>query len=126
MSQTPIQVAWAAGILEGEGCFSIFVRKSAKHDHKSLAIHCEMTDEDVIRKLHAVFNVGTVLERLNTSGRVDRRVRKKTWIWSVQNHEGIHKVCTAVLPHMGSRRKEKIKELLDYVESRTGMGYAEC
>lgn len=124
MIPTPIQVAWAAGILEGEGCFSIFVRKSAKHDHKSLAIHCEMTDEDVIRKLHAVFNVGTVLERLNTSGRVDRRVRKKTWIWSVQNHKGIHEVCTAVLPHMGIRRKEKIKELLDYVESRTGMGYA--
>jgi hypothetical protein len=25
---------------------------------------------------------------------------------------------------MGSRRKDKIKELLDYVESRTGMGYS--
>lgn len=116
-----LMVAWAAGVLEGEGCFSIFHRKTAKHDHKSLAIHCEMTDEDTVTKLHSVFNVGSILVRKNTSGRVDRRIRKQTWIWSVQNHEGIYKVCNSILPYMGSRRTEKIKELLEYVESKRSM-----
>lgn len=119
-----LQVAWAAGILEGEGCFSIFQRKTAKWNHKSLAIHCEMADEDVIRKLQAVFNVGTVNVRENTKGRTDSRPRKKTWIWSVQNHAGIEKVCQYVLPYMGERRSLKIKELLDYVESKSSLGNA--
>lgn len=119
-----IEIAWAAGILEGEGCFSIFQRKTAKWDHKSLAIHCEMTDEDVVRKLHSVFNVGTVNVRENTKGRSDTRPRKKTWIWSVQNHAGIEKVCQCVLPYMGERRSAKIKELLEYVESKSSLGNA--
>jgi hypothetical protein len=114
----PIQVAWAAGILEGEGCFSICTRKTAKHDHKTLAVHCEMTDEDVVRKLHSVFQVGTVVERKNMSGRRDTRTRKITFIWSVQNHKGISEVCNLILPHMGARRKQKILELIEYVESR--------
>lgn len=116
-----IQVAWAAGILEGEGCFSIFHRKTAKWNHKTVAIHCEMADEDVIRKLQSVFDVGTVLIRENNKTRADTRPRKKTWIWSVQNHAGIKKVCEAVLPHMCERRTSKIKELLEYVESKTCM-----
>lgn len=119
-----LQYAWAAGVLEGEGCFSIFQRKTAKWDHKSLAIHCEMTDEDVIRKLHSVFDVGTVNIRENTKGRTDFRPRKKTWIWSVQNHVGIEKVCQYVLPYMGERRSAKIKELLEYVERKASLGHA--
>jgi hypothetical protein len=119
-----LDYAWAAGILEGEGCFSIFQRKTATHNHKSLAIHCEMADEDVIRKLHAVFEVGTVNVRENTKGRVDKRPRKKTWIWSVQNHAGILKVCGFILPYMGKRRTEKIEELVDYAESKSSVGNA--
>jgi hypothetical protein len=54
--------AWAAGILEGEGCFSIHRRKD-RSNTLNTAIHCEMTDEDIIRRLHAVFKVGTVNAR---------------------------------------------------------------
>lgn len=113
---------WIAGLLEGEGCFSIFIRSSATHNHKSLAIHCEMSDEDVIKKLHVLAGCGTVNKRLNMSGRKDRRERKQTWIWSVQNHEGINKVCKLIYPFMGNRRQQKIKEMLDYVESKIGVG----
>lgn len=113
---------WVAGLLEGEGCFSIFTRSSATHNHKSLAIHCEMTDQDVIEKLHRLVGCGTVNKRQNTSGRKDRRERKPTWIWSVQNHEGIKKVCESIYPFMGKRRQQKIKEMLDYVRSKNSMG----
>ena len=121
---TDCEKTWMAGLLEGEGCFSIFARKTAKHDHKTLAIHCEMTDKDTIEKLHNIAGVGTVNKRANVSGRQDRRERKPTWIWSVQNHEGIYKVCKAIYPYMGQRRKEKIKELMEYVESKTNLGDA--
>lgn len=112
----PLLVAWAAGVLEGEGCFSIFHRKTATQDHKSVAIHCEMTDEDTILKLQSVFDVGTINVRENNKGRVDKRPRKKTWIWSVQNKAGVSLVCKAILPLMSERRTLKIKEILDHVE----------
>lgn len=119
-----VDIAWIAGLLEGEGCFSICTRKTSKHDHKSLAIHCEMTDEDTIEKLHRVTKCGTINVRKNTSGRRDDRNRKQTWIWSVQNHAGIYKVCCAIYPHMSKRRQEKIKELIEYVESRISLDHA--
>jgi hypothetical protein len=125
-SPDEIKYAWAAGILEGEGCFSIFHRKTASQNHKTLAIHCEMTDEDIIVRLYCVFGVGNVLTRENKTTRVDGRSRKKTWIWSVQNHAGIHHVCQHILPHMGKRRTSKIKELLEYVESKNSVGDTRC
>ena len=112
------EIAWIAGLLEGEGCFSICTRKAAKHDHKTLAILCEMTDEDVINKLHRLAGCGTVNKRQNDKGRVDRRERKPTWIWSVQNHAGILKICEAIYPLMGQRRKQKIDEMVEYVKRK--------
>ena len=120
---TEPEIAWIAGLLEGEGCFSICIRKTAKHNHKTVAVHCEMTDEDVIIKLHKIAGCGTINKRANVSGREDRRVRKPTWIWSVQNHAGILRVCKAILPFMGTRRQAKIKELIDYVESKCIVGH---
>ncbi len=109
--------AWAAGLLEGEGCFSKHVRKS--NGRVCYAVHCEMADEDVIQKLYHVFNVGTIVLRKNTSGRKDRRVRKPTWIWSVQNKQGILYVLTNIVNYMGSRRKEKINLIIgELIESK--------
>lgn len=119
---TDIDIGWLAGLLEGEGCFSIFTRKTAKWDYKTVAIHCEMTDEDTVRKAHMIAGVGNVIERSNMSGRKDARQRKKTWIWSVQNHQGVLYVCETIYPHMGIRRQQKIKELIEYVKSKSSMG----
>lgn len=113
-----LMVAWAAGILEGEGCFSIFHRKNAKWDHKSVAIHCEMTDQDTILKLSKVFNVGTVNERPNLKKRVDGSQRKTTWIWSVQNHKDIQLVLYSILEFLGERRTTKALDLLEYIDGR--------
>lgn len=110
-----IQIAWASGILEGEGCFSIFRRKDRRNTC-TIAIHCEMTDEDTINTLHKIFNVGTVKLRPNISGRVDRRSRKPTWIWSVQNKNGILSVLLEVMPYLHSRRLAKAQELLQHIE----------
>lgn len=82
-----------------------------------LAIHCEMTDEDTISSLQEVFQVGHISKRLAMK-RKDGRSRKDTWIWSVQNHEGIKLVLESILPFLGQRRTSKAKELLEYIESR--------
>lgn len=117
---TELDYAWAAGVLEGEGCFSIH-RRNDRSNTLNTAIHCEMTDEDVVRRLHKIFGVGSVNLRSNTSGRVDRRTRKPTWIWSAQSKNDVLEVVLRVLPYLGERRAEKAKELLNSVEER---GYA--
>lgn len=109
--------AWAAGILEGEGCFSIHRRKD-RSNTLNTAIHCEMTDEDIIRRLHAVFKVGTVNARRNMSGRKDTRARKATWIWSAQKKSDVLEVILRVLPYLGERRAAKAKELMVSIEER--------
>jgi hypothetical protein len=111
-----IEYAWAAGILEGEGCFSIHKRKD--RPSPTSAIHCEMTDEDVIIRLHSVFGVGTVVTRENTSGRKDKSIRKVSYIWSVQNKKGIAEVLLRVMPYLGERRLAKAKEMFAQIEER--------
>lgn len=107
------ELHWAAGLLEGEGCFSLFNRT-----HKSgnvspqFAIHCEMTDKDVIERLHGVFQVGTICVRENNN-RKDGVKRKTSYIWSVQKQEHIRQVLSLILPIMGERRSSKIKQMLD-------------
>ena len=114
---TELDYAWAAGVLEGEGCFSIH-RRNDRSNTLNTAIHCEMTDEDVVRRLHTIFGVGSVNLRANTSGRIDRRVRKPTWIWSAQSKNDVLEVVLRVLPYLGERRAAKAKELLNSVEER--------
>ncbi len=107
---TETEISWVAGLLEGEGCFSRHIRKS--NGHVCYAIHCEMSDEDVIQKLHNITKLGSVVKRLNIAGRSDKRVRKPTWIWSVQNKEGIRTILLAIVPYMCGRRVNKIKLML--------------
>ena len=116
-SEKEFQYAWAAGVLEGEGCFSIH-RRNDRSNTLNTAIHCEMTDEDVVRRIHSVFRVGTVNVRANMSGRRDVRTRKQTWIWSAQKKSDVLEVILRVLPYLGERRTIKAKELLASVEER--------
>lgn len=110
-------VAWAAGVLEGEGCFSLHYRTHKSGNvHPSFAIHCEMTDEDVIRRLQDTFDVGTLCVRSNTTGRKDKRPRKISYIWSVQKQEDILTVLLKIREYMGNRRKAKIQLMIDLLE----------
>lgn len=101
-------IAWAAGVLEGEGCFSIHTR--SRTGKQEFAIHCEMTDEDVVRRLYNIFLVGSICYRENK--RKDGRTRKPSWIWSVQSKVAILSVLKQITPYMGYRRQTKIMEMI--------------
>lgn len=107
-----ISVAWAAGLLEGEGCFSIFQRKGK--DYKTCAVHCEMTDQDTLERLHEALPFSLPVRRLKQRGN-----RKESWIVSAQNQKSVESICNLIYPYMSNRRKQKIKEILDYYASRS-------
>jgi hypothetical protein len=105
---TEAEIAWAAGIIEGEGCIGWVTRTS-------VSVNVSMTDEDVIRRLHAVLGVGGVTAH-------DRSPHKTQYRWSVRNRDGAEFVLRAIRPWMGQRRGVRIDEALERLERNPGRG----
>lgn len=95
----PTELAWLAGLLEGEGSFVAAPRKN-RSDHQLFVVMCS-TDRDVIEKAHAVMNVGRITGPYN-------RGFKDTWWWRVSSHGAAMTVMAAVWPYMGERRQAQI------------------
>jgi hypothetical protein len=94
---------WVAGIVEGEGCFTIhreYIRVSVK-----------MTDEDIIRRLHSVTGIGKV------AGPHANGDLKPSWKWEVNVQKDASALMMTLYPIMGERRQEKIEECLAHWKS---------
>lgn len=101
-------IEWAAGILEGEGCFSMFQRKGKTY--YTCSILCEMTDEDTVNQLHQVLGVGRI------SQRPARTNRKPTWLVSIQTQKDVFDTLIRIMPYLKERRLAKAKQLFNYLE----------
>lgn len=91
--------AWAAGLFEGEGCISIVGRR--------VQLSLNMTDEDVVRRLHCVVGVGAVY------GPLQPRMAhyKPQWRWTVSSRADVALVLSMFWPWLGDRRKTKAREI---------------
>ena len=102
---TDIEVAWLAGILEGEGSFHLMPSGSAR-------ISIAMTDKDVIEKIHRL------LPKSRMYGPVKHARRKPIYVINLNISSAVEETCRLILPHMGIRRAQRISEVLAYVEAR--------
>lgn len=98
MTTNEIDIAWAAGLFEGEGCFVFTYGKP-----KSAQI--QMTDLDVLEKIHRLFG-GT----LNSSGKRQEHW-KECWRWSVFSNDA-KSFIEKILPYMMERRRGRAEEWL--------------
>lgn len=104
-----IDVAWAAGFLEGEGCFGWYGGTTPRKDRPNLThtahavISCGQNDREPLDRLMRTFGAG----RLNRK----RNSKRLAWEWRCQGKAAIP-VMEAVLPHMSQRRQERIREVL--------------
>lgn len=99
-------LAWLAGLLEGEGSFLM-----TKAPYYRPKIQMQMSDEDVVRKAHEVAGVGTVcgpFYGLTPAG----KARKPTWIWGVNRQKDAYALMVALVPWLGVRRCESIRNVL--------------
>lgn len=105
-------LAWAAGIFEGEGTFAARIYNS-----KDRAITCSirMTDEDVIKKFHSIVKVGAV-----QGPSIPKNPNwKPLWTWQVGSFEGSQAVVAMLWNWLCSRRRENIKfQLKKYHEAK--------
>ena len=113
---TEIEIAWLAGLFEGEGC--ITTAKKANHrsgNQRFLVI--KMTNEDVVRKAHRIAGVGKLYGPYRA---VNNKVRdtshyKPFWQWAVFARDEVLYIGNALLPHLGERRRAKMIEALEAV-----------
>ena len=90
-------LAWAAGILEGEGYFGL--------RPQGITAALSMTDKDVVDRFHAIFGFGSRTERKLPSG-------KTAYTWTVTNQTDAAGLMMTMLSLMGERRQARIKECL--------------
>jgi hypothetical protein len=107
---TERDLGWLAGILEGEGCFSI-------SQTGTVQVRVAMTDEDVVRRCQAVTGIGVILQQR-------QQQRQQMWRWSVNRARDVIDLLALVRPLMGQRRQTKIAECLEAAK-RVGTRHGE-
>lgn len=106
-----LQVAWAAGLFEGEGCISNDRQKRGMRRALTLV----STDRDVLEAFVAVVGAGRIIDR------PDRDPRHKIqWQWKVTRWREIEPILQILLPYLGERRTAKAMELLATPAKRQG------
>lgn len=100
-------VAWAAGLFEGEGCFSF--RRDPRYNYSQWTAKLSMKDEDIVRRFHAVVGVGTVTYADPPSWR--RAGHVPMWLWRVGSREGVRHVVDLLSPLLGARRLAQIERM---------------
>lgn len=102
-------IAWAAGLIEGEGCFTI-VKNSKAKKKASAKLVVQMNDKDVLDRLYSVFNVGKIYYR------PPRNTSKESWSWTVYKSSDLTLVADQIYPLMGTRRQRKIDEIKEFLQ----------
>jgi hypothetical protein len=99
------EVAWVAGILEGEGCWA---RRRAR---ANWWIAVRMTDKDIVDRLASITGVGRI-----SPARPQKTHYKMAWAWQVSVRAHREWLTVKVWPWMGERRRARIQELWPDVE----------
>lgn len=109
---TPLEVAWLAGLFEGEGCIYIKHGRGA-----SVRLALSSLDRDVIERLDRLVPCPGIKERQQPNGKIEYR-------WRVQRAVVVREFLTAILPWLGERRAAKAREALAFLASRPGSATA--
>ena len=105
-------IAWAAGIIEGEG--SIVFNKIRNRPNSYRVMVCAvMSDQDVIVKLHRILGCGSL-----TNVKPSKIGTKPMYSWAVQNQKGCFDTLIKIMPHLGERRLTKAKEMFKFLEEK--------
>lgn len=106
--RNPLDVAWAAGLFEGEGNFTLRAKTSAE-------AMLGMTDEDVVRRFAVAVGFGSV-------HREERKAPHRTLFrWSAANAQDARALIAMFLPYFGGRRRQRALAVLEYTKDCPGL-----
>ena len=103
---TDVDIAWAAGFIEGEGCFK---RTNLKQTKLGQSITATQVHKPPLEKLQALFGGSLMLRnerRENQSG---------IWVWAVSG-KNARALMALLHPYMSPRRQEQIDNALRVID----------
>lgn len=103
---TSTEIAWAAGLFEGEGSF--FLNQHQHGRRASVAARLAMTDEDVVDRFAVIVGVG-YRHKARDSGPAHW---KPLHGWATQAAPDVIFVAELFLPYLGQRRTAKAIEVI--------------
>lgn len=105
-----LKVAWAAGVIEGEGYIGITDGRLRQDGTrvKAFRIRVVMADKDIILQLHKIFHLGKVHAYSNKYG----CGKKPLFLWEVIRASDVRTVARTIRPFMGRRRRQRLDDLL--------------
>ena len=103
--RTETEIAWLAGLLEGEGCFT-WSCKRGHYGHPQ--VHVAMIDLDTIERAHKL--IGT-----------DIGIGRQENLYRISYASGAaHEIMVVLESHMSARRKLRISDLIQKWDGRPG------
>lgn len=99
------ELAWAAGLFEGEGCF--YLRRPGKRS-VHLGATLVMIDEDIVRRFGEIVGVGHFSSEKR---KLQRPHHTPTWRWQA-NGEAVEHVFALIGDYLGERRRAKYAEIV--------------
>src|SRR6266851_166503 len=111
---TEIELAWLAGLLEGEGSFGFGVikRPDRQSDTSYIRVRLSMTDHDVIQRAANLTGAPVCGPYRGKSGK-----DKPIWCADVPGYKA-EIIMRQILPFMGERRTAQITKALEHWDAR--------
>lgn len=101
---TDAEIAWMAGLFEGEGCIYVL---NQKNNYWYLKV--TMCDKDVVDRFYELAGCGNVKE--------DPPPKKENWsqsyTWLVGDRQNVRRLLLMFLPFLGERRKARALEAIE-------------
>jgi len=117
-------IAYIAGLFDGEGSiyYAKRIEKKKKHNGKGyrtsmsqrISMEVTMTDESVIRWLHEVLKVGTVVKKPRKGLRKDGTKYLMQWKWRCTFRDAYY-VCCLLFPYAHTKL-EKIQKIINHYD----------
>ena len=119
-------IAYIAGLFDGEGSIHIKrgIENKKKHTGKGrrisnsmrISMEITMTDESVLRWLHEVLGVGTVVKKPRKGLRKDGTKYLMQWKWRCTFRDAFY-VCCILWPHAHTKLP-KIQQIIDHYSGK--------
>ena len=100
---TDAEIAWAAGLFEGEGCMA------PCGPREELRLQIQSCDEDLLRRFAEIVGAGTIYGPYS-SDFGDGYTRKPRWMWICKGAP-MWRLIRAFQPWLGARRLARADEL---------------
>jgi hypothetical protein len=113
---TDSEIAWFAGVFEGEGTFETSKRSTVR-------MTIAMSDRDIIERIDRIYPSGNNIAVRDDEAARSRFANPKTmYVWRIGQAEMVAAVIGEILPWLGERRASRARQVLEHIDRKQRPG----